>query len=165
MRLTAARRPQGPQHNARRRRYSDHPDAAADGRATRGVAGRGAAVGPSMRKTATSARRKGGNGLAPNASGTGSLRKGAVVNVYRLDPRTGPYMEARGVIQGACRRPHFFYVRFFGERVSRVRFVHPDWRQDPERCLTLLRSFWEASREPPAIDEFFPTPTHRGGVP
>lgn len=93
------------------------------------------------------------------------LRKGAVVSVYRVDPGTGPFIEGRGVIEGACRRPHHFYVRLNGEKVCRVRFVHPDWQQNPERCLALLRAFWEASLAPPVIDEFFPTLMPKGDVP
>jgi hypothetical protein len=93
------------------------------------------------------------------------LRKGAVVTVYCLDPATGPFIEGRGVIERAYPRPHYFYVRLDGEKVCRVRFVHHDLQHDPSRSLALLRAFWEASRAPPAIDEFFPPPTPKGGVP
>lgn len=93
------------------------------------------------------------------------LQKGTVVSVYRVDLRTGPFIEGRGVIEGACRRPHYFYVRFDGEKICRVRFVHPDWQQNPERCLELLQAFWAASLAPPVIDEFFPTLSPEGGVP
>jgi len=111
-----------------------------------------------MRKIATTGRRKRGIGVATEALAASPLRQGAVVSVYRIDPRTGAlFIEGRGVIERRCRRPHFFYVRFDGEKVCRIRFVLP-WQYDPERCLALLRAFWEASCAPPSVDEFFPTP-------
>lgn len=93
------------------------------------------------------------------------LRRGDIVSVYRIDPRNGPFIEGRGTIEGDSRRRHFFYVRFEGEKCCRLRFVHPDFQDDAERSLTLLRAFWKASLTPPAIDEFFPPLTPRGGVP
>jgi hypothetical protein len=94
------------------------------------------------------------------------LRKGDVVSLYRIDPTSfAPFIEGRGVIEGPYRWPHYFYVRLDGEKVCRVRFVHPDWQENPERCLALLRAFWEANLAPPAIDEFFPASASKRGVP
>lgn len=119
-----------------------------------------------MRKPVTSrAQSKRGVGRTTKSPAAPRLRKGAVVNVYRLDPTgSGPFIEGRGVIEGAYRRPHYFYVRMDGEKVSRVRLVLADWQKNPERCLPLLRAFWKASLAPPVIDEFFPSPVSKGDV-
>ena len=92
------------------------------------------------------------------------FRKGAVVTIIRIGP-AGPLIEGHGVVQEACPQAFFFRVRLDGEKVCRVRFVHPDFQQNPERSLALLRAFWEASLAPPAFDEFFPADPPGGDVP
>ncbi|HEX3885367.1 MAG TPA: hypothetical protein VHW66_22125 [Stellaceae bacterium] len=118
-----------------------------------------------MTTTTTTDRCNRNSGRSASSPAAPGLRKGSAISVYRVNPRTGPFIEGRGVIERACRRLHYFYVRFDGEKVCRVRFVHPDWQQDPDRCLALLRAFWKASLEPPVIGEFFPSSTPKGGVP
>ncbi|HVA79765.1 MAG TPA: hypothetical protein VNF29_02450 [Candidatus Binataceae bacterium] len=116
-----------------------------------------------MRRAATARRQCGAGHLAaPQASRR--FRIGTVVTIFRIGS-AGPFIEGHGVIVKACSQAFFFRVQFDSKKGSRVRFVHPDWQQDPERSLALLRTFWEASLAPPSFDEFFPADPPGGDVP
>jgi hypothetical protein len=84
------------------------------------------------------------------------VKIGDTVTVFALDLAGRPFIEGCALIEAACAQPHLYRVRFLGEKTIRTRFVHPDWQDEPERCLTLLRQFWQAGASPPSFDEFFP---------
>jgi hypothetical protein len=78
---------------------------------------------------------------------------GDIVAVFGCRPQTGPFLEGWAYVGACCPVPHLYRVRFYGERVVRVRFVHPDWQSDVERSLALLIEFWRASE--PAVEDFY----------
>jgi len=81
---------------------------------------------------------------------------GKVVTVIMLG-RQGPFVEGRGIIVNACNgRLHYYRVRFIGERVTKIRFVHPEWQTDPKTSFELLLEFWRTSARTPDISDFFP---------
>jgi len=94
-------------------------------------------------------------GVASNASHP--IRIGAIAKVVRMTQDTGlPFVEGEAVvIESIAHRPHFYRVRFLGERLSTTRFVHPDWQTDTERSLALLYEMCRASALP-EFEEFFP---------
>jgi len=85
------------------------------------------------------------------------LEIGQMVSIFGASALGRPFCEGEALIDAISDRPHYYSVRFRGERASRLRFVNPDWQQDPARSLALLTEFWLASLAPPAIDEFFPS--------
>jgi len=91
-----------------------------------------------------------------------TMHPGEIVVIFGITS-SGPYLEGRAAIESACLQPHHYRVLFAGEKTSRVRFVHPDWQTDPERCLRLLRVFWQASTAPSVIEEFFPADLNQTG--
>jgi len=94
------------------------------------------------------------------------LKLGAVVAVFGLSASGRPYLESFAQVRSRYDAPHFYRVRFKGERVLRVRFINPEWQRDPERSLALLLSFWDATMSP-SFDEFFPNdrPSPEGTAP
>jgi len=92
-------------------------------------------------------------GLGPVPHG---LRIGDAVAVFALGS-SGPLIEGIGIIESYAAGRDYYYIKFVGERVSRLRFVSPDWRADPERSLALLREFWRSCRtDDPRVEDFFP---------
>ena len=83
------------------------------------------------------------------------LKLGAVVAVFGLSASGRPYLESFAQVRSRYDAPHFYLVRFKGERVLRIRFINPEWQLDPEHSLALLLSFWDATMSP-SFDEFFP---------
>jgi hypothetical protein len=85
-----------------------------------------------------------------------SLEIGRVVTVFGVTASGQLFIEGRARIEAACAAPHYYRVRFEGERVSRIRFVHPDWQRDPHDALELMNSFLCANDAAPSFDDFFP---------
>lgn len=84
-----------------------------------------------------------------------SMAPGQTVSIFGCRASGQPYLEGQATIEASGDRPHFYRVRFHGERVTRLRFVNPDWQQDPAHSLALLIQFWRATASP-SFDEFFP---------
>ncbi len=78
-----------------------------------------------------------------------------VVTIFGFSPDRGFYIEGRAVVLGRGHGPNHFKVRFLGERLTRDRYVHPDWQAHPTRALKLLQDFWSAQKSPDP-DDFFP---------
>jgi hypothetical protein len=83
------------------------------------------------------------------------LKLGDAVAVFGLSASGRPYLEGLAQIRSRYDAPHFYRVRFKGERVLRTRFINPNWQRNPERSLALLLAFWDATASP-SFDEFFP---------
>jgi hypothetical protein len=91
-----------------------------------------------------------------NDSSEHALKVGDTVAVFSLDS-SGPSIEGTGIIESYATAPDRYHIKFSGERVTRLRFIHPDWQADPERSLALLREFWRSNRiDNPRIEDFFP---------
>ena len=95
------------------------------------------------------------SGSRADARAESGITHGDTITVFALGP-AGPYVEGRARVVAACGQAHCYRVRFFGEKTIRTRFIHPDWQNEPERCLALLRQFWLASTFHTSTDEFFP---------
>lgn len=80
---------------------------------------------------------------------------GQTVAVFALEPSGRPFMEGRAFIESKRPTAHHYRVRFTGEKVSRTRFINPDWQKGPDRSFELLREFWRASGSR-SFDDFFP---------
>lgn len=85
-----------------------------------------------------------------------AFKNGETVAVLAIGPSGRPFIEGRARIRAACARPHHYHVRFLNEHTDHIRFVSPEWQDNPKRTLELLLEFWRASTAPPALDEFFP---------
>lgn len=66
-----------------------------------------------------------------------------------------PYIEGRASVIAKTQRPHWYLVRFAGEKGVRARFLNPDWTTNAKRSCGLLRGFLLAM-ERPLIDDFYP---------
>lgn len=85
------------------------------------------------------------------------FKQGDIVTVFGFRPGGGrPYIRGKAEIISATWQRDYYRVKFFGEPVSRVEFVHPDYQTgDPERHLRLLVELWHTSQFPDH-DDFFP---------
>jgi len=88
-----------------------------------------------------------------------ALSVGDRVAIFGLSS-SGPTIEGVGVIESVGAAPNQYRIRFVGERIATLRFVHPDWQAAPERSLALLIEFWRSSqRDDPFVEDFFPEGT------
>jgi hypothetical protein len=83
---------------------------------------------------------------------------GQTVYIFGLNASGCPFCEGQASISAIDSQPHYYRVRFRGDRVMRIRFVHPDFQGDPTRSLTLLTEFWRANTSPSFDDFFAPGP-------
>jgi hypothetical protein len=83
------------------------------------------------------------------------IRAGETVTVIRLPHGAAPFVEGRAVVKGAAAERHRYRVQFDGDPAVRLRVVHPDYQNDPERLLQVLLDLWRAS-DAPDHSEFFP---------
>jgi hypothetical protein len=91
-----------------------------------------------------------------NEAVTHALKVGDYAVVFALDS-FGPSIEGAGVIEACDAARNRYHIRFSGERITRLRFVNPDWQSSPERSLALLIEFWRSShRDDPSVEDFFP---------
>jgi len=82
---------------------------------------------------------------------------GEIVIIFGFRPGGGrPYIRGKAEIISATWQRDYYRVKFFGEPISRVEFVHPDYQiGDPERHLRLLTELWHTSQFPD-LENFFP---------
>ena len=84
------------------------------------------------------------------------IKIGETVAIFALGP-SGPFIEGDGTVSCHSTTADHYWVRFAGEPMARLRFVHPDWQASPDRALALLYAFWGSSRSrAPIIEDFFP---------
>lgn len=84
------------------------------------------------------------------------FENGETVAIFALGPLGRPFIEGRARVQAATARPHHYRVRFLNERTDHIRFVSPDWQDNPKRSLALLIELWRVNTSPSTFDDFFP---------
>ena len=93
----------------------------------------------------------------PRKNASHPMKIGAAVTVFAVGPFGQPYCEGHAVVVATCRTAHHYHVRFLRERITRTRFVSPDFQKNPNRSLTLLREFLRTGSSS-NLDDFFPDP-------
>jgi hypothetical protein len=91
-----------------------------------------------------------------NANAWESSETGRVVTVFGVTASGDVFIEGRARIEAACAAPHYYRVRFEGEQVSRIRFIHPDSQHDPPNASAILNAFAPSNDAPTSFDDFFP---------
>ena len=67
---------------------------------------------------------------------------GASVVVLRVAGSLPPYVEGRATVLAPAHGPHRYQVSFLGGPIPKIRTVHPDYQNEPEKMLALLVDLW-----------------------
>lgn len=89
-----------------------------------------------------------------DASDSHPIPVGTRVTVLRMS-RAVAAIEGRAVVKGIARGRNFYRVQFSGDPAVRQRIVHPEYQNNPDRMLEILRDLWRASSTP-EVPDFFP---------
>jgi hypothetical protein len=79
---------------------------------------------------------------------------GTQVTVLRMS-QAGASIEGRAVVKDIARGRNFYRVQFCCDPAVRQRIVHPEYQNNPDRMLEILRDLWRTSSTP-AVADFFP---------
>ncbi len=81
---------------------------------------------------------------------------GDAVTIFTLCA-SGPLIEGKGIVECVSAVRNEFWIKFDGDPIARLRFIHPDWQASPERSLVLLQEFWRScGRDNSRVEDFFP---------
>jgi hypothetical protein len=68
---------------------------------------------------------------------------------FNIDLRVRPFKEGKlRILSPIAGEADLYLVRFDGEQLPVLRFVHSEWQCDPVRTLQILNDYWRLASDP-----------------